>query len=149
MNRDRGESRLAVETGGTAFIATSEDFSAIFEYVLRDVASGGVGFFVEEGTPLEEGDRINFHLPFEVNERFQDLSGDVARDGLEVESLGIAIAADTAEKIGLPLEDAGAVRQAGLQRIVVNVQRVRGPMERVVNTREQRSGGGIRRILAP
>jgi len=74
---DRAEPRMVVDTGGISFVGTREDLSDIFEYVLRDVSGGGVGLFLRDGAPGIEhvlpGERVNFHLPFKVNEAFQDL----------------------------------------------------------------------------
>lgn len=74
---DRMEPRMVVDTGGISFIGTREDLSDIFEYVLRDVSDGGVGLFLRDDAPGIEhvlpGARVNFHLPFQVNEEFHDL----------------------------------------------------------------------------
>jgi len=70
---ERMEPRRTIDTGESAFVGTREDLSGVFDYVLRDVTAGGVGFSIGDEVALVEGERVNFHLPFRINDRFQDL----------------------------------------------------------------------------
>jgi len=50
-----------------------EDLSVVFDYVLRDVTAEGVGFSVAADAPITKGQRMNFHLPFQIDDQFHDL----------------------------------------------------------------------------
>ena len=55
------------------FLGSRETEQPSFSYLLRDVSSHGVGLVVppQEGMiALEVGERVNFHLPFQLNEKF-------------------------------------------------------------------------------
>ena len=54
-------------------MGTVEDLSEVFDYVLRDVTAEGVGFSVGTDAPITKGQRVNFHLPFQIDDRFHDL----------------------------------------------------------------------------
>jgi hypothetical protein len=69
----RSENRLPIDLGSTPFLGSRENGQPSFAYLLRDVSPSGVGLIVppKEGmVALEIGEVINFHLPFQLNQKF-------------------------------------------------------------------------------
>jgi PilZ domain len=69
----RTERRLPIDLGSTPFLGSRENGQPTFAYLLRDVSPSGVGMIIppKQGmVPLEVGEWINFHLPFQLNEKF-------------------------------------------------------------------------------
>jgi hypothetical protein len=68
----RSEPRLTIDQGSTPFMGSREDGEHSFAYFLRDVSLRGVGMIVppQQGmVALEVGEIVNFHLPFQLNEK--------------------------------------------------------------------------------
>ena len=69
----RTERRLPIDLGSTPFLGSRENGQPTFAYLLRDVSPSGVGMIVppRQGmVPLEAGEWINFHLPFQLNKKY-------------------------------------------------------------------------------
>jgi hypothetical protein len=69
----RSEPRIPIDLGSVPFIASHENERSSFSYLLRDVSPSGVGITVPPQvgiTPLEVGETISFHLPFQLNQKF-------------------------------------------------------------------------------
>jgi hypothetical protein len=69
----RTEQRLPIDLGSTPFLGSRESGQPTFAYLLRDVSPSGVGMIVppRQGmVPLEVGEWINFHLPFQLNKKY-------------------------------------------------------------------------------
>jgi len=69
----RSEPRIPIDIGAVPFLGSRENGQPSFSFLLRDVSPSGVGVMVplEEGmTPLELGETVNFHLPFQLNREF-------------------------------------------------------------------------------
>jgi hypothetical protein len=69
----RSEPRIPIDLGSAPFLGSRENGQPSFAYLLRDVSSGGVGVIVPlwaEMVPLEVGEAVNFHLPFQLNKKF-------------------------------------------------------------------------------
>lgn len=69
----RSEPRLPIDLGPTPFLGSRENGQPGFAYLLRDVSASGVGLIVppQPGmVPLEIGELVNFHLPFQLNKQF-------------------------------------------------------------------------------
>src|SRR6266853_3746022 len=69
----RSEPRIPIDLGSAPFLGSRENGQPSFAYLLRDVSSSGVGVIVPLWTgmvPLEIGEAVNFHLPFQLNQRF-------------------------------------------------------------------------------
>ena len=69
----RSEPRIPIDLGSAPFLGSRENGEPSFAYLLRDVSSGGVGVIVPlsaEMVPLEIGEAVNFHLPFQLNKKF-------------------------------------------------------------------------------
>jgi hypothetical protein len=69
----RSEPRISIDLGSIPFIASRENGRSSFSYLLRDVSPSGVGITVPpQGgvAPLEVGETISFHLPFQLNQKF-------------------------------------------------------------------------------
>jgi len=72
-NWRRSEPRISIDLGSASFLGSRENGQPSFAYLLRDVSSSGVGMIVplnEAMTPIDVGETINFHLPFQLNEKF-------------------------------------------------------------------------------
>jgi hypothetical protein len=69
----RSEPRIPIDLGSTPFLGSRENGQPSFAYLLRDVSSNGVGVTVPlsgDTVPMEDGETVNFHLPFQLNEKF-------------------------------------------------------------------------------
>jgi hypothetical protein len=69
----RSEPRISVDLGSTPFLGSRKNGQPSFAYLLGDVSSSGVGLIVppQNGmVPLEVGETINFHLPFQLDQKF-------------------------------------------------------------------------------
>jgi hypothetical protein len=69
----RTEPRIPIDLGLAPFLGSRENGQPSFAYLLRDVSSNGVGVIVPLWagmTPLEIGESVNFHLPFQLNKKF-------------------------------------------------------------------------------
>jgi hypothetical protein len=69
----RSEPRIFVDLGSTPFLGSRKNGQPSFGYLLGDVSSSGVGLIVppQNGMlPLEVGETINFHLPFQLDQKF-------------------------------------------------------------------------------
>ena len=69
----RSEPRIPIDLGSAPFLGSREDGQPSFAYFLRDVSSSGVGVIVPLWAgmaPLQIGGSVNFHLPFQLNEKF-------------------------------------------------------------------------------
>jgi PilZ domain len=69
----RSEPRIPIDLGSAPFLGSRESGQPSFAYLLRDVSSSGVGVIVPLWAgmvPLEIGEAVNFHLPFQLNKRF-------------------------------------------------------------------------------
>ena len=69
----RTEPRISVDLGTTPFLGSRKNGQPSFAYLLGDVSSSGVGLIVppQDGmVPLEIGETVNFHLPFQLDEKF-------------------------------------------------------------------------------
>ena len=69
----RSEQRLPIDLGSTPFLGSRENGQPTFAYLLRDVSPSGVGLIVPPNdgmVPVEIGEVINFHLPFQLNKKF-------------------------------------------------------------------------------
>jgi hypothetical protein len=72
-NWRRFEPRIPIDLGPASFLGSRENGQPSFAYLLRDVSSSGVGIIVPPNdamTPIDVGETINFHLPFQLNEKF-------------------------------------------------------------------------------
>jgi PilZ domain len=72
-NWRRSEPRIPIDLGPASFLGSRENGQPSFAYLLRDVSSSGVGIIVplnDAMTPIDVGETINFHLPFQLNEKF-------------------------------------------------------------------------------
>jgi PilZ domain len=72
-NWRRSEPRIPIDLGSAPFLGSRENGQPSFVYLLRDVSSSGVGVIVPlraEMAPLEIGESVNFHLPFQLNTKF-------------------------------------------------------------------------------
>src|SRR3712207_901770 len=71
----RGELRFPIDAGPVAFLGSRASGYRSFSYLLRDISEHGVGIFIpanEAAANLTKDELINFHLPFQINERFFD-----------------------------------------------------------------------------
>ncbi|HZC34401.1 MAG TPA: PilZ domain-containing protein [Chthoniobacterales bacterium] len=69
----RSEPRIPIDIGAVPFLGSRENGHSTFCFLLRDVSSSGVGVIVPLGQgmiPLEHGETVNFHLPFQLNKEF-------------------------------------------------------------------------------
>lgn len=69
----RSEARIPVNVGTVPFLGSRENAQPSFSFLLRDVSSSGVGVLVpiKPGMmPLQLGETVNFHLPFQLNKEF-------------------------------------------------------------------------------
>ena len=69
----RSEGRIPIDLGSTPFLGSRENGQPAFAYLLRDVSPSGVGLIVPPKpgmVALEIGEFINFHLPFQLNQKF-------------------------------------------------------------------------------
>ena len=69
----RIETRIPIDTGTELFLGSRENAQPGFSFLLRDVSSSGVGVMVPTRPgmiPLEIGETVNFHLPFQLNQEF-------------------------------------------------------------------------------
>jgi hypothetical protein len=69
----RSEPRISIELGTTPFLGSRKNGQPSFAYLLRDVSSRGVGLIVPpQGgmVPLEVDETVNFHLPFQLDQKF-------------------------------------------------------------------------------
>ncbi len=69
----RSEPRIPIDLGSAPFLGSRENGQPSFAYLLRDVSSSGVGVIVPLWAgmvPLEIGESVNFHLPFQLNKKF-------------------------------------------------------------------------------
>jgi hypothetical protein len=69
----RSEPRFPIDLGPALFLGSRENSRPSFAYLLRDVSSSGTGVIIplrDEMVPLEVGESVNFHLPFQLNEKF-------------------------------------------------------------------------------
>jgi hypothetical protein len=69
----RSEPRIPIDLGSVPFLGSRENGQPSFAYLLRDVSSSGVGVIVPLRAgmaPLEIGESVNFHLPFQLNKKF-------------------------------------------------------------------------------
>ena len=69
----RTERRLSIDLGSTPFLGSRENGQPTFAYLVRDVSPSGVGMIVPPRhgmVPLEVGEWINFHLPFQLNKKY-------------------------------------------------------------------------------
>src|ERR1700730_4035435 len=69
----RSEPRIPIDLGSAPFLGSRENGQPSFAYLLRDVSSSGVGVIVPLWAgmaPLEIGESVNFHLPFQMNKKF-------------------------------------------------------------------------------
>jgi PilZ domain len=69
----RSEPRIPIDLGSVPFLGSRESGLPSFTYFLRDVSLSGVGLMVppQEGmVALEVGEMVNFHLPFQLNQKF-------------------------------------------------------------------------------
>jgi hypothetical protein len=69
----RSEPRIPMDLGSAPFLGSRENGQPSFAYFLRDVSSSGVGVIVPllaGMTPLQIGESVNFHLPFQLNKKF-------------------------------------------------------------------------------
>ena len=69
----RIEARIRTDTGTVLFLGSRENAQPGFSFLLRDVSSSGVGVMVPSRPgmiPLEIGETVNFHLPFQLNKEF-------------------------------------------------------------------------------
>lgn len=69
----RSEARIPIDLGSTPFLGSRENGQPAFAYLLRDVSPSGVGLIVPPKpgmVALEIGEFINFHLPFQLNQKF-------------------------------------------------------------------------------
>lgn len=75
----RKENRLPVNTRGLPFLATltgKDSAHTCFQYLLKNVSPGGVGFslprHVANREYMQQGLQIHFHIPFKLSDRFYD-----------------------------------------------------------------------------
>jgi PilZ domain len=69
----RSEPRIPMDLGSAPFLGSRENGQPSFAYFLRDVSSSGVGVIVPllaGMAPLQIGESVNFHLPFQLNKKF-------------------------------------------------------------------------------
>jgi len=69
----RSEARIPINVGNVQFLGSRENAQPSFSFLLLDVSSSGVGVMVptKPGViPLEVGETVNFHLPFQLNKEF-------------------------------------------------------------------------------
>jgi hypothetical protein len=69
----RSEPRIPIDLGSAPFLGSRENGQPSFAYLLRDVSSSGVGVIVPllaGMAPVEIGESVNFHLPFQLNKKF-------------------------------------------------------------------------------
>ncbi len=69
----RSEPRIPIDLGSAPFLGSRENGQPSFAYLLRDVSSSGVGVIVPLWAgmaPVEIGESVNFHLPFQLNKKF-------------------------------------------------------------------------------
>jgi PilZ domain len=69
----RSEPRIPMDLASAPFLGSRENGQPSFAYLLRDVSSSGVGVIVPLRAgmvPLEIGESVNFHLPFQLNTKF-------------------------------------------------------------------------------
>jgi hypothetical protein len=62
-----------MDLGSAPFLGSRENGQPSFAYLLRDVSSSGVGVIVPLRAgmaPMEIGESVNFHLPFQLNKKF-------------------------------------------------------------------------------
>jgi hypothetical protein len=73
VDERRFEARIPIDAGTVPFLGSRENAQPSFSFFLRDVSSSGVGVVVptQQGMmPLEIGETVNFHLPFQLNKEF-------------------------------------------------------------------------------
>ena len=64
---------MPIDLGSTPFLGSRKNGQPSFAYLLRDVSSSGVGLIVppqDRMVPLELDEMINFHLPFQLDQKF-------------------------------------------------------------------------------
>ncbi len=69
----RVETRIEIDAGLLPFLGSRENGEPSFSYLLQDVSQQGVGVLLppqDGSTPLVVGEYVNFHLPFQLNQRF-------------------------------------------------------------------------------
>ena len=69
----RIETRIPIDTGTELFLGSRENAQPGFSFLLLDASSSGVGVMVPTRPgmiPLEIGETVNFHLPFQLNKEF-------------------------------------------------------------------------------
>src|SRR5690348_11768937 len=69
----RSEPRIPIDLGSMPFLGSRKNGQPSFVYLLSDVSASGVGLTVPPRggmVPLEIGETVNFHLPFQLGEKF-------------------------------------------------------------------------------
>jgi PilZ domain len=69
----RSEPRISIDLGSTPFLGSRKNGQPSFAYLLADVSSSGVGLIVppqNRMVPLAVGETVNFHLPFQLDQKF-------------------------------------------------------------------------------
>jgi hypothetical protein len=73
ISERRREPRISMDLDSVPFLGSRENGQPSFNYLLRDVSPSGVGIIVpaaDRMVPLEVGETVNFHLPFQLNQKF-------------------------------------------------------------------------------
>lgn len=70
----RKEKRMDISSVNMPFLGTRDEDHSSFQYLVLDISKNGIGFTIPTWVLSREGlrgnDRVNFHLPFNIEEKF-------------------------------------------------------------------------------